>query len=103
MVFKKMLSAFGVGGPSVDTMLETPHVRPGDVLRGQVHLTGGKTPAEVECISVGLVTGVEVESGDTEYDSLVEFHTQRVAGAFTLATGEQRSVPFELPVPFEPR
>ena len=29
MVFKKMLAAFGVGGPSVDTVLATPVVQPG--------------------------------------------------------------------------
>jgi sporulation-control protein len=38
---------------------------------------------------------VEVESGD------VAFHTVRVAGSFTLAAGEERTVPFTFPVPFE--
>ena len=88
-----MLSAFGVGGPSVDTVLDGPDVRPGETLQGQVHLTGGKTPAEVEYVSVGLVTRVEVEGGDHEYDSLVEIHTVRLAGAFSLAEGGRRSIP----------
>ena len=101
MVFKKMLGALGVGGPSVDTVVENPHCVPGDTLRGRIQLTGGTNPAEIEYIALGLVTKVEVESGDGEYNSTVEFHRLQVAGAFTLAAGEQRSVPFEFPVPWE--
>ena len=29
VVFKKLLGAFGVGGPSVDTVLSNPNTRPG--------------------------------------------------------------------------
>ena len=43
MVFKKMLGAFGVGGPSVDTVLTDPNTRPGAVLHGEVRLQGGST------------------------------------------------------------
>ncbi len=32
VVFKKMLGAFGVGGPSVDTVLSNPSTRPGLML-----------------------------------------------------------------------
>ncbi len=101
MVFKKMLSAFGVGGPSVDTVVENPHCKPGEILRGRIQVTGGSNPAEIEYVALGLVTKVEVESGDHEYDSTVEFHRLQAAGAFTLAPGEERSIPFEFPVPWE--
>ncbi|MEE3920269.1 sporulation protein [Micromonospora sp. BRA006-A] len=48
MVFKKMLSAFGVGGPSVDTVLTNPNTRPGLTLDGHVNLVGGDSPARIE-------------------------------------------------------
>jgi sporulation-control protein len=85
----------------VDTVLDNPNVRPGETLRGEVHLTGGQNPAEIEYVSVGLVTRVEIESGDQEYDSTVEFHTVRAAGPFTLTAGEPRAIPFQLSVPHE--
>ena len=61
MVFKKMLSAFGVGGPSVDTVLTNPNTRPGLTLDGQVNLVGGDAEAAIEQVVIGLVTRVEVE------------------------------------------
>jgi sporulation-control protein len=101
MVFKKMLAALGVGGPSVDTVLSTHAVTPGGVLTGQINITGGDNDTVIEYVSVGLVTRVEVESGDNEYASNVEFHTVRLTGSFTLAAGASHSLPFRIDVPWE--
>ncbi|SCF37875.1 sporulation protein [Micromonospora mirobrigensis] len=101
MVFKKMLSAFGVGGPSVDTVLTNPNTRPGLALDGRVNLLGGDSPANIEQITVGLVTRVEVESGDSEYAGTMEFHRMAVSGPLQLAPKQQLSIPFQLPVPWE--
>ncbi|GAA2217626.1 sporulation protein [Micromonospora olivasterospora] len=101
MVFKKMLSAFGVGGPSVDTVLANPNTRPGLALEGQVNLVGGDSPAAIEHIAVSLVTRVEIEGGDHEYAGIMEFYRMPVSGAFELAPKQQLSIPFQLPVPWE--
>ncbi|MEU8071424.1 MULTISPECIES: sporulation protein [unclassified Micromonospora] len=101
MVFKKMLSAFGVGGPSVDTVLSNPNTRPGLALDGRVNLVGGDAPARIEQIAIGLVTRVEIESGDHEYAGVMEFHRMPVSGAFELAPKQQLSIPFQMPVPWE--
>jgi sporulation-control protein len=77
VVFKKMMRAFGVGGPSVDTVLANPNTRPGLNLEGQVQ--------------------VESEHGD----GFVEFHRLPVAGSFQLRAGERRELPFSFPVPWE--
>ncbi|WP_428961243.1 sporulation protein [Micromonospora fluostatini] len=101
MVFKKMLSAFGVGGPSVDTVLANPNTRPGLALDGQVNLIGGDSPANIEHVTIGLVTRVEVESGDTEYAGTMEFHRMTVSGPLQLAPKQQLAIPFQLPMPWE--
>ncbi|MDI1465719.1 sporulation protein [Catellatospora sp. KI3] len=101
MVFKRMLSALGVGGPSVDTVLSTPVVRPGGVLAGQVHIRGGERDNHIEYVSIGLVTRVEVEHGDSEYGSTVEFQHVRLTGPFTLAAGANQVLPFQLEIPWE--
>ncbi|RKN13539.1 SpoOM family protein [Micromonospora musae] len=101
MVFKKMMSAFGVGGPSVDTVLTNPNTRPGLSLDGQVNLVGGETQANIEQVVLSLVTRVEVEGHDTEYAGTVEFHRMVVSGPLELAPKQQLAIPFQLPVPWE--
>jgi sporulation-control protein len=105
MVFKKMLKAFGVGGPSVDTVLTDPSTRPGGTLEGRVEITGGTHAVEIEQVTLALTTRVEVEyesaDGGGEYDTTVDFHQLAVAGAFHLAEGERNAVPFRIPVPWE--
>jgi len=97
VVFKKMMRAFGVGGPSVDTVLANPNTRPGLALDGQVRVLGGDHDVTIEQIVLGLVTRVESEHGD----GVMEFHRLPVAGSFQLGRGEQRDLPFSFPVPWE--
>jgi len=97
MIFKRMLRAFGVGGPTVDTVLPDPNARPGETLRGEVRVAGGEYPVLIDNITVGLETRVEAEDGD----ALLEFHRASVAGNFTLAAGERQDIPFEVEVPWE--
>ncbi|MBL7253655.1 sporulation protein [Paractinoplanes lichenicola] len=97
MVFKKMMRAFGVGGPTVDTVLANPNTRPGLALEGQVRIAGGDHDVTIEGIVLGLVTRVESEHGE----NLIEFHRLPVAGAFQLRKGENRDLPFSFPMPWE--
>lgn len=101
MVFKRMLGAFGVGAPSVDTVLATPRTRPGGSLTGEVRLKGGDFDAEIEHITLGLVARVEVEYGEGEGAGVGEFSRAQVSGPFTLRKGEDRVIGFEIPVPWE--
>jgi len=101
VVFKKLLGAFGVGGPSVDTVLSNPHTRPGLTLDGHVNITGGDHDVTIEHVTIGLVTRVEVEGGDSEHSAVVEFHRATVSGALQLPAGSKHSIPFQLPVPWE--
>jgi sporulation-control protein len=101
VVFRKMLRAFGVGGPGVETELVDPHCRPGGVLEGTVQVIGGDHAVDVEYLAIGLITRVEVGSGDSEYDSDQEFHRQRLTGSFRLDPGRHHEVPFRFEVPWE--
>jgi sporulation-control protein len=101
VVFKKMLGAFGVGGPSVDTVLTDMNTRPGAPLTGHVNLVGGSHDVEIEHITLGLVTRVEVESGGGEYSTNGEFHRVGVSGPMRLAEGQRLSLPFQIAMPWE--
>ena len=86
MVFRRLRQAFGVGGPSVDTVLANPNTRPGLALEGQVNIQGGDHDVTIEYVELALVTKVEVETQDGEYDSTVAFQRQRVTGSFQVKT-----------------
>ncbi|MEO3870431.1 sporulation protein [Nonomuraea sp. B12E4] len=101
MVFKRMLGALGVGGPSVDTVLATPRTQPGGTLAGEVRLKGGDFDAQIEHITLGLVARVEMEHGDGEGSGVGEFTRSQVSGPFTLREGEERAIAFQIPVPWE--
>ncbi|MFC9686677.1 sporulation protein [Streptomyces sp. NPDC056948] len=101
MVFKRLLGALGVGGPTVDTVLDPAPVRPGGTLTGQVQLVGGKADFDIEHISLELVARVEAEHEGGESEGVVAFDRITVGGGFRLAEGEQRDVPFSLTLPWE--
>ena len=101
MVFKKMLGALGVGGPSVDTVLSDPNVVPGGPIAGRVELVGGNHDVAIEHVTLGLVTRMEVESGGGDHAATGEFHRVTVSGPMRLAEGERASLPFQFPLPWE--
>ncbi|WP_436497529.1 sporulation protein [Actinokineospora sp. HUAS TT18] len=98
MVFKKMLRALGVGGPTVDTVLADARVYPGGLLTGEVRMTGGEHDCDIDYIALSLVTRVERGDGGAQ---VVEFDRAVVSGRFVLPAGQAKTVPFQLPVPWE--
>ncbi|MFI7015311.1 sporulation protein [Streptomyces sp. NPDC050164] len=101
MVFKRLLGALGVGGPTVDTVLDPAPVRPGGTLTGEVRLEGGKADFDIEHITLELVARVEAEHEGGESEGVVPFGRFTVGGGFRLAEGEQRGVPFSVTLPWE--
>ncbi|MEV5356845.1 sporulation protein [Streptomyces sp. NPDC052693] len=101
MVFKRLLGALGVGGPTVDTVLDPAPVRPGGTLTGRVRLEGGTAGFEIEHLTLELVARVEAEHEGGESEGVVAFDRFTVGGGFRLAEGEEREVPFSVTVPWE--
>ncbi|SCF18059.1 SpoOM protein [Micromonospora viridifaciens] len=85
----------------VDTVLSNPNTRPGLALGGQVNLVGGSHDVQIDQITVGLVTRVEMQGAGEEYDGFVEFHRVGVAGGLLLREGQHLSLPFQLAMPWE--
>ena len=99
MAFNEMPGTFGAGGPAVDTVLDRPGCRPGEMLVGEVHVLGRTVSAAIGHIALGLVARVPADRSRER--STMEVHTVRVAGAFNLAPGERRSIPFQFKVPWQ--
>ncbi|MFE1260731.1 sporulation protein [Streptomyces albogriseolus] len=101
MVFKRLLGSLGVGGPTVDTVLDPGVARPGGALTGQVLLEGGQADFDVEHITLELVARVEAEHDEGESEGVVAFERFTVGGGFRLAAGQRHSVPFTVTLPWE--
>ncbi|MEZ7153995.1 sporulation protein [Streptomyces sp. MAD19A] len=101
MVFKRLLGSLGVGGPTVDTVLDPGAVRPGGTLTGQVHLEGGQADFDIEHITLELVARVEAEHAEGESEGVVAFERFTVGGGFRLASGRRHDVPFTVTLPWE--
>ncbi|OPG06940.1 sporulation protein [Streptomyces sp. GKU 895] len=101
MVFKRLLGSLGVGGPTVDTVLDPGAVRPGGTLTGQVRLKGGNVDFDIEHIALELVARVEAEHNEGESEGTVAFDRFVAGGGFRLGEGEERSVPFSVTLPWE--
>lgn len=95
------MQAMGVGGPSVETVLANPNCRPGGQLEGQIQVIGGDHATDIKYVALGLVTRVEVETSDSEYQTTQEFHRQQVTGPFRLEAGQRYDIPFRFEVPWE--
>src|SRR5690606_11383362 len=78
-----------------------PSCYPGGYLEGQVKIVGGDHDVAIEHVALGLETRVEVESGDSEYETTKEFHRVHVAGAFPLTAGQRHDIPFRIETPWE--
>src|SRR3954471_7747534 len=101
MVFKKLLGALGVGGPSIETVLRDPNVVPGGIVHGDIHLIGGERAADILGINLALVTRIEVESGDSEYNQNEKYARAHLSGPFELQPGARHSFPFQMQLPWE--
>ncbi|MFD4542663.1 sporulation protein [Streptomyces bauhiniae] len=101
MVFKRLLGSLGVGGPTVDTVLDSGAVLPGGTLSGEVRLAGGSAAVDVGHLTLELVARVEAEHEDGENEGSVVFERFTVRGGFRLGEGERRAVRFDVPLPWE--
>lgn len=92
---KKVLASIGIGNASVDTVLPTESVRPGDTLDAEVHITGGEVEQDVGTIRFELETRYKTEDGYREVD-LDRF---TLAEGLTIHPGEEetRSVTIDIP------
>lgn len=100
-MFRRMQELFGVGGPTIDTVLANRAAQPGGVLGGEVRITGGDNDRPVNQLSMSLAARVEVESGDDEYNATTRFATQVIAGQGVLPARVNTTLPFQLQVPWE--
>ncbi|MEV4258455.1 sporulation protein, partial [Spirillospora sp. NPDC049652] len=89
----------GYAGPSVDTVLAEPQCAPGGVVAGNVHLRGGAAPTEIRHVTIALMPRMRDHHGRDIAGP--EVYRGALTRAFTLSPGEDRALPFSIPLPYE--
>ncbi|MEQ8753819.1 MAG: sporulation protein [Coleofasciculus sp. G1-WW12-02] len=100
-MFKKFLSRVGIGAATVDTRLSTESLIPGEMLNGDVHITGGDSSQDIDDIYLYVETEYKREYEETtatETCKLVKYH---LSERFKLQPKETKVIPFSFPLPYE--
>jgi sporulation-control protein len=95
------LSRVGIGSATVDTILETDTVQPGDTIDAHVEIEGGSDEQEVDELELAVATAYQVPSDSDEptYDT-AEISEMELTSGFTIEPGVDRTLdvpPIEVP------
>jgi len=97
MALKSFLRAFGVGGPTIDAVLDTDRVQVGSMLTGTLYIRGGDASQTASKAVIELVARVVKKMGDDEYSSDEVIAGSALPGPIQL--GRDHAIPFQLQLP----
>ena len=97
MALKSFLRALGVGGPTIDAVLDTDRVQVGSMLTGTLYIRGGDSSQTAAKAVIELVARVVKKMGDDEYSSDEVIAGSALPGPIQL--GRDHAIPFQLQLP----
>ncbi|MGR3464468.1 sporulation protein [Limimaricola sp.] len=98
-MLNKVLTRLGIGGATVDAVLDDDEIEVGGRLRAEIRITGGATRQEIRAASLELVTRCLVEGpGDSKMHSDIVLAAGEVEIG-TVEPGEEMSFRIEMQVP----
>ncbi|QST02726.1 sporulation protein (plasmid) [Pontibacillus sp. ALD_SL1] len=99
-MFEKWLSSIGIGGATVDAVLNQETIQPGKEAKGVIKLTGGKADQPVTTIELKLIVEYYRDDPDSETHYLCEtIESHKIDVIDIVHEGEHRTIPFSFPVP----
>lgn len=99
-MLRKALATLGIGGASVDAVLESATSVPGGTLRGRITLHGGRVEQEIRSIEVAVETDYVDEDGDFSTTRTHALGAHRIPGPIRVAPGGRQEIPFAVEVPW---
>lgn len=97
MALKSFLRALGVGGATIDAVLDSDQAQPGGTLTGTLHIRGGDSSQVAPKATLQVMARVEKKMGDEEYQANEVIAGIDLPGPITL--GRETSLPFRLDLP----
>ncbi|WP_226674596.1 sporulation protein [Rossellomorea aquimaris] len=88
VMFSKLMCRFGIGATKIDLVLNKKEFRPGDVIKGEYELTGGRVEQKLKRIETDLL----------QYNHYMDrssvLHQNTILSSSTMKANEQRSIHF---------
>ncbi|WP_201715773.1 sporulation protein [Rossellomorea arthrocnemi] len=88
VMFSKFMCRFGIGTTKIDLVLNKKEFRPGDVIKGEYELTGGRVEQKLKRIETDLL----------QYDEITDrsyiLHQNTILSSSTMKANEQRTIHF---------
>lgn len=100
-VFKKLLASIGIGAAKVDTRLDDDSLRPGEMLNGEVHITGGDVSQQIDDIYLYVATQYKQEVNDSTVTKECVLVKYRLSKGFNLQPKQAKVIPFSFQLPSE--
>jgi sporulation-control protein len=88
VMFSKFMCRFGIGTTKIDLVLNKKEFRPGDVIKGEYELTGGRVEQKLKRIETDLLQYDEI----TDRSSIL--HQNTILSSSTMKANEQRTIHF---------
>ncbi|WP_276259329.1 sporulation protein [Haloglomus litoreum] len=93
---KKVLATVGIGNATVDTVLASETVQPGETVDAEIRVEGGNAEQEVRHIDLEFETYYHTEDGRRE--GTVD--TARLTDGFTIEPDESRTIDTQVEIPW---
>ncbi|MDQ4121780.1 MAG: sporulation protein [Acidobacteriota bacterium] len=96
-IFKKL----GFGNVKVDARLHNPSVVQGGILSGDVFIMGSDSTTQIDELYLKVLTQFKKEGDDYDSTHNCVLAQHKLFDRFQVNAGEQKSIPFQIQVPFE--
>lgn len=100
-IFKKMLASVGIGAAKVDARTEKDSFIPGELVKGEVYISGGDVAQEIDEIYMYVVTHYEKEYQDKKTKEECTLLKYRLSEKILLEPGAKIVLPFSFPLPYQ--
>jgi len=95
----KLLASIGIGGATIDTVLDDPYTGLGSRLCGRMVVKGGSVDQEITEIAAEIFTQVLVEVNGNRVKENRRIADYQLARGFRIGAGERRELPFAIDLP----
>lgn len=99
-MFKKALAALGIGGASIDAVLDSAAAVPGGKLAGSITIRGGSLQQEIRSIELSVETDYVHEHDDHKSTHTHALGRYRIPQAIRVEPNSQQVIPFTIDVPW---
>jgi sporulation-control protein len=93
---KRILASVGIGNASVDTVLPSSTVTPGESIDAEIHVTGGSVEQEVRSIDLEVETRYAAEDGYSE----MTIDKLRLTDGLTIEPDHDDVIPVTIDIPY---